>query len=216
VAFGEIASCRSTMEEAILVAKQLNETHGLGVALFFATGLGYIEHNPADVERFASDLIELSTRQNILHFRALGTALLGWARSASGRTAEGISWIQDGIEELRVNGMLFNMLSLLALKAEALHLADRSLEALENIKQALVEASEARWWSAELYRLRGVFLATLNADDTQIEASFSAAVRTAKQQKSISLEKRAEATYAEYLRQKASRSGGRGFRIPLW
>jgi hypothetical protein len=45
------------------------------------------------------------------------------------------------------------MLSLLALKAEALHLADRTLEALETIKEALVEASEARWWSAELYRL---------------------------------------------------------------
>jgi hypothetical protein len=28
-------------------------------------------------------------------------------------------------------------------------------------------------------------------------------------------EKRAEATYAEYRRQKASGSGGRGFRLPL-
>jgi hypothetical protein len=30
------------------------------------------------------------------------------------------------------------------------------------------------------------------------------------------LEKRAETTYAEYRRQKASGSGGRGFRLPLW
>jgi hypothetical protein len=43
-----------------------------------------------------------------------------------------------------------------------------------------------------------------------------AAINTAKEQKSISLEKRAEATYAEYRRQKASGSGGRGFRLPLW
>jgi len=60
-----------------------------------------------------------------------------------------------------------------------------------------------------------VFLAATGADETQIEASFSAAISTAKQQKSISLAKRAEATYAEYRRQKASASGGRGFRIPL-
>jgi hypothetical protein len=106
---------------------------------------------------------------------------------------------------------------LLALKAEALHLADRTSEALEAIREAeaLAERSEERWWSAELHRLRGVFLATLDAEETQIEASFCEAIRIAREQKSISLEKRAEATYAEYRRQKATASGGRGFRLPL-
>ena len=101
------------------------------------------------------------------------------------------------------------------LKAEALHLANRTSEALEAIREAegFVEKFEVRWWSAELHRLRGVFLAATGA---QIEASFLAAIRTAKEQKSVSLEKRAEATYAEYRRQKASGSGGHGFRLPLW
>jgi hypothetical protein len=82
-----------TQQEAILVARRLNDIHGLGVALYFVAILSYIKRNAAEVERLASDLIEHSTRQNIVHFRALGTALLGWARSASGRTAEGMSWI---------------------------------------------------------------------------------------------------------------------------
>jgi predicted ATPase len=105
----------------------------------------------------------------------------------------------------------------LALKAEALHLADRTSEALGAIREAeaLGERSEERWWSAELHRLRGVFLAAMGADETQIEASFCAAIRTAREQKSLSLEKRAEGTYTEYRRQKASASEGRGFRIPL-
>jgi len=64
--------------------------------------------------------------------------------------------------------------------------------------------------------IEGVFLSAMGAEDTQIEASFSEAIRTAKEQKSVSLEKRAEATYAEYRRQKASGSAGRGFRLPLW
>jgi hypothetical protein len=55
----------------------------------------------------------------------------------------------------------------------------------------------------------------MGADETQIETSFCEAIRIAKEQKSLSLEKRAEATYAEYGRQKASASGGRGFRLPL-
>jgi hypothetical protein len=58
-------------------------------------------------------------------------------------------------------------------------------------------------------------LAVIGAEDTQIEASFCAGIRIAKEQKSVSLEKRAQATYAEYHRQKASGSGGRGFRLPV-
>ena len=105
----------------------------------------------------------------------------------------------------------------LGLKAEALYLAHRTSEALESIGEAIVaERSGLRHCSAELRRLRGVFLAALGVEESQIEASFSEAIRIAKEQKSVSLEKRAEATYAEYRRQKASGSGGLGVRLPLW
>jgi hypothetical protein len=105
----------------------------------------------------------------------------------------------------------------LALKAEALYLAHRTSEALEAISEAeaLVERSEERMWCAEQHRLRAVFLAAMGAEETQIEDSFQAAMSTARQQKSVSLAKRAEATYAEYRCQKASGSAGRGFRLPL-
>src|SRR5262249_9192441 len=103
-------------------------------------------------------------------------------------------------------------------KAESLYFADRASEALEAITEAeaWVERSEERWWCAELHRLRGVFLVANGADETKIEASFCESIRIAREQKSVSLEKRAEATYAEYRRQKASGSGGCGFRLPLW
>jgi ATP/maltotriose-dependent transcriptional regulator MalT len=105
----------------------------------------------------------------------------------------------------------------LARKAEALHLAGRTSEALDAINEAegLAERFENRYWCAELHRLRGVFLAAMGAEEAQIEASFCEALRIAKAQKSVSLEKRSEATHAEYRRQKASSSGGRGFRLPL-
>jgi len=167
------------------------------------------------MDRWASDLIELSTRHNFLYLLALGAISRGWARSASGNTTEGIPWIEQGIRDLRATGTL--MPAHLARKAEALHLADRTSEALEAINEAeaLAERFENRYWSAELHRLRGVFLAAMGADEAQIEASFSEAINTAKEQKSVSLEKRAEATYAEYRRQRASGSRGRGFRLLL-
>src|SRR5262249_28065156 len=104
------------------------------------------------------------------------------------------------------------------LKAEALYFADRISEAVEAIEEAeavVAQRSGALIWSAELHRLSGVFLAAIGADQKEIEPSFREAIRIAKEQKSVSLEKRAEATYAEYRRQKAITSGGRGFRLPL-
>ena len=167
------------------------------------------------MDRWASDLIELSTRHNFLYLLALGAISRGWARSASGNTTEGIPWIEQGIRDLRATGTL--MPAHLARKAEALHLADRTSEALEAINEAvaIAERFEQRVYLADLHRLRGVFLAALGAEETQVEASFCEALRIAKEQKSVSLDKRAEATYAEYRRQKASGSAGRGFRLPL-
>jgi tetratricopeptide (TPR) repeat protein len=215
--FGEIPSCHETMAQAISLAKNFNDTPALAEALFFATVLGYSVRSPGEVEHLASDLIELSTRQNFGFWLPGGEIFRGWARSLAGNAGEGIALIEGGIRDYRATGSILGMPSWLGVKAEALHLAGRTSEALDAIREAesLLERSEERVWSAELHRLRGVFLAALGADETQIEASFSTAVRTAKEQKSVSLEKRAEATYAEYRRQKASGSGGHGIRLPL-
>ena len=203
--FGEIASSHATMSEATALANELDDRHALAGTLHFAAILGHLERNPAEVERLVSDLIELSTRHNFALWLAGAEILGGWARSASGRVAEGIARIGDGIRDYRASGTMLRMPHYLALKAEALHLAGRTSEALETIGEAekVVERFEERGSSAELYRLRGVFLTRLGADEAQIEGAFCEAIRTAKEQKSISLTKRAEATYAEYRCQKA-------------
>ena len=51
--------------------------HGLAVALHYATVLAYYERNPAEVERLASDVVELSTRQNFPHWLVQGCILRG-------------------------------------------------------------------------------------------------------------------------------------------
>jgi len=215
--FGEIVSCQAAITEAVSLAKELNDMVGLAAALRFSACIAHYSRNTTEVERFASDLIELSTLHNFSYWMATGTIFRGWARSVSGDTAQGISWIEEGIEDFRGTGVTLSVSYWLALKAEALHLAERTSETLEAISEAeaIAERSEERDWCAELHRLRGVFLATIGAEESQIEASFCEAIRIAKEQKSVSLEKRAEATYAEYRRQKAIAAGGRGLRLPL-
>jgi predicted ATPase len=214
---GEVACSQVAMSEGISLAKKLKDTHALGQALWFAGFLGHFEYNPAEVERLTSDLIELSARQNFASWSPGAEVLRGWARGVCGDTAVGILWIENGIASYRSAGWMLAFPYWIALKAETLHLAGRSSEALDAINEAeaVVVRREERWWCAELHRLRGVFLTAIGGDETQINASFCEAIRTAKQQKSISLEKRAEATYAEYRKQKATGPRERGFRLRL-
>jgi len=214
----EIASCQAMMDEAISLAKELKDMHALAMALAWAAGLCRCEHNPAEVDRLASELIELSTRHHFVHWLANGAIWRGWARSASGDTVEGIPLIEQGIRDYQVTGSVQGVPYFLALKAEALFLADRTSEALEAINEAeaLAERFEHRNALSEMHRLRGMFLAALGAEEIQIEASFCAAIRIAREQKSIALAKIGEATYAEYCRQKAIAPVGRGFQVPLW
>ena len=104
--------------------------------------------------------------------------------------------MDDGIRDYRATGSILGMPCWFVLKAEALHLANRTPEALAALKEAeaLAQRTEERECFAELHRLRGVFLAAIGADEAKIEASFCAAIRIAREQKSVSLQKRAEAT----------------------
>ena len=60
----------------LVLAKELNDMAALGLASYWAGLLGQFERNPAEVERLASDLIELSTRQNF-------ASLAGWRRGST-------------------------------------------------------------------------------------------------------------------------------------
>jgi hypothetical protein len=61
---------------------------------FFAAIVGSLQRDAAETERLASEVIALSTRYNFAHWLPLANILRGWARSASGDTAEGITYIE--------------------------------------------------------------------------------------------------------------------------
>jgi serine/threonine protein kinase/predicted ATPase len=214
---GEKDSSQASIAEAIALAKQLNDMSSLAFALYFAGILARFERNPPEVEHFASEIIELSTRYNFAFWLPGANVLRGWAHTVSGETAEGIALIEQGIEDYRATGSIAGMPMWLALKAEALYLTGRTSEALEAIAEAqgLAERFEVGWWYAELHRLRGVFLTAGGTEETQIEASFCEAIRIAREQHATSVEKLAETTSLQYRQQKAGTQGARGFRLSL-
>ena len=112
--------------------------NSLALALNFAAFLAYLERAFAELGRFASELIE--------NLHASQFCVLASNRtdsSASGDTAKGISWIEQGIRDLRATGTVLALPGRLARKAEALHLAGRTSESLEAI-------SEQKHWLKDL------------------------------------------------------------------
>ena len=207
---------RPTASTAISLAKDLNDIYGLAQALFFAGLLAHFARRPGEAERLASDLIELSTRQNFAFFLAGGQVLRGWACSACGETA-GIGLIERGIADWVATGAKLVVPYYLALKAEGLHRADRSSEALEAISEAeaLVERSGERCWCADLHRLRAVFLAAKGAEETQIEASFCEAITIAKGTKVGFARETRRSNLRGVPSPKSERVRRTGFRLPL-
>jgi hypothetical protein len=104
--------------------------NGLAFAFGWAAGLGYAGRDPGAVDRLASDLIELSMRDNFVYWLAIGDIYRGWTRSASGDTQEDISWVEQGIRDAGATGSMLSFPQFLAQNAEALHLAGRTSEAL--------------------------------------------------------------------------------------
>jgi hypothetical protein len=133
------------------------------------------------LQALLGELAAFNKRHNLVFFLAAGAIYRGWARSASGDTAEGILWIENGVRDYRAAGWTLAIPDCLAKKAEVLYLADRPSEALDAIieAEALAERLDQRYSCAELHRLRGVFLTAIGSDEVQIEASFDNAIRIA-------------------------------------
>jgi hypothetical protein len=92
------------MAEAIALAKASKDTYALAEALTLAAILGYLRRDPSEVERLASESIELSARHHFAALLDVGEGLRGWAHSLSGNTAEGLNRIECGIGNLRAMG----------------------------------------------------------------------------------------------------------------
>jgi hypothetical protein len=105
---GEI-SCQANIVEAISLGKELKDMPALAHVLHIGAILAYYQRNPAEVDHMASDLIELATRHNFAFYLTMGSIYRGWARSASGHIAEGISLIEDGIREHRASGSIISL-----------------------------------------------------------------------------------------------------------
>jgi len=186
---------RARMEEVVRVAREEQDDPYVVVStvLLFGIYMGHERRTPADVLRYAEEMVRLSAAHGFLFWQAVGVAASGWAVGAMGEPERGLAGMEKGIPQLAALGIAVNLAYTLSLRAELLCTLDRNAEALALVEQALALAErrgEGRW-IPEMHRMRGELLLRTGAPAEAARASMAQGREMAAQQGARMLELRA-------------------------
>ena len=210
---GEPNQALDRIQEALTLARELSEPHGLAPAFFFAA----ILHQLRGDERLAYDnaqaAIDVASEHGLVLYQAMATITRGWALTEQRRQEEGIQQMRQGLAGHQATGTEVLLPHFLALLAEALGKSGQAEEGLRISEEALVVADRngEGYYRAELFRIKGELLITQATSRgvsraatggkagfdgepavvAQAEACFEQSIKIAQLQKAKSLELRA-------------------------
>jgi len=157
---GQPDQASDRMEEALTVARQLSEPHGLAHALFFAAILHQLRREARMAQERAEAVIAVSCEHGLMMYRAHATITLGWALIEQGLQENAIEQMREGLAAREATGTELMRPHLLAQLADALGKVRQPGEGLRVLDEALAVADRngEQCYQAELYRLRGELL----------------------------------------------------------
>jgi predicted ATPase len=182
-------------QTACTLAQEVSHPYSLIAALI---GVAHIHRLRREVSAAYTQAVEtttLATEQGFTQWVAEGTVLYGWALAMQGQAEAGIAAIRQGHTAILATGARLVQSYFPGLLAEAYRAGGHPDEGLEAL--AVMDITEAPFYEAELYRLKGVLLlqqAVSNAP--QAEAYFHQALDIARQQQAKSWELRAAISLA--------------------
>jgi tetratricopeptide (TPR) repeat protein len=185
------------MDEAVALAVELSEPHGLAHAQLFASVLYQFRGDHRMTQRYAEAVSELSQAHGLVLYGAMANVMKGWVLSEQGREEEGIERMRDGLAALEVTATALVRPHFLGLLAEALAKLGQLDEAWAQLDEAttIVSNNGERYYEAELYRLKGELLLKKNKR-AEAEQCFKRSLEIAESQKAKSLQIRTEMTLA--------------------
>jgi predicted ATPase len=199
-------------QELLAQAQQVEDSPSQASAQLFAAILSQHRRDVAATQAYAEATIALAIAQGLEHRIAQGRMMRGWARAMQGDAATGVAHLQQGLEAVQNRGQKLYHPYHLALLAEAYGKAGQTEAGLTCLAEALtrVEATEERWWEAELYRLKGELLLRLPRPDlSQATSCFHQALEVARSQQAKSLELRAALSLSRLWQQHGKRGQAR-------
>jgi predicted ATPase len=206
-------------QDELAWAQQGEPTPGLASAHLFAAILAQHRRDVAATQASAEATIVLATAQGLAHRVAQGRILQGWALAMQGDGATGVAQITQGWEAVQRLGQQLYRPYQLALLAEAYGQAGHPEAGLPCLAEAVtrVEATEERWWEAEVYRLQGELLLCLPRPALpQAEACFHQALDVARRQQAKALELRAALSVSRLWQQQSQRTEAYELLVPIY
>jgi predicted ATPase/DNA-binding winged helix-turn-helix (wHTH) protein len=192
------------IQEAVAIARELSEPHGLAHALASAALVHQLRGERRLAEQHADAIIALSDEHGLVLYEAMARIVRGWSHIGRGDNERSAEEIRQGMAAWRSTGAQLMCPHYLALLTEALPPApdDQALRVLDEAL-ALVESTGERCYEAELHRLKGERLLERAEDGAGVDAAescFEQAITIARRQQAHSLELRAAISLAHLQR----------------
>jgi predicted ATPase len=205
-------------KDAVALAQRMEHTPSLAYAEYFATMLYQHRQDARGTSAHAEALMTIADEQGFALRFEQGRILRGWGLAMCGEVAAGVAQIRQGLAALEGIGPKLAQPYHLTLLAEAYDQAGRPEIGLQVLAEALtlLEATEERWWEAELHRLKGALLLHLPIPDLpQAEACFQQALAVACSQQAKGLELRAALSLSGLWQQQGQPQAARALLAPI-
>jgi len=235
---GQPQQALERIQEALRLARELSEPHGLAQALFFAAILHQLRREERKAQENAEAAIAVSREHGLALYQAMSTATRGWALILQERQEEGIQQMGEGLAAHRLTGAEVILPHFLAVLVEAFAKTRQVDEGLRVLEEALavVHRNGERYYLAELYRIKGDLI-LLQATDrglsraarsgvpvlearrsevAEAEACFHQSIKIARQQKAKSWELRAAMSLARLYQNQNKRAEAHGLLEPIY
>ena len=207
------------LHEALALAQELSHPYRLAFAWCVAAFVSQFRRDVPAVLAQAEACVALATAQGFPQWAAMGRSLHGWALALQGQGEEGMAQIRQEIVAYRATGTTLAVPYFCTLLADVSAHLGHPEEGLQALAEAhtLVERQEARWWAAEVSRLRGVLLLRQpGTPPAEAEACFHRALDVARRQEAKSLELRAAMSLARLWQEQAKCTEARALLAPIY
>jgi predicted ATPase/class 3 adenylate cyclase len=209
----------ASSQAALTLAQQLGHPYSLTHALYWAAVLHHLRREASLTQERAEAAITIATDQGFSgESLAQARLLQGWALTVCGHREEGLRQLRQTLgasRAARTRDRAYH----LALLAEMSAQVGQGATGLEALAEALatLAKSGARWWEAELHRLRGILLLQgAMPQPGEAEACLRQAIIVARRQQARSLELRAAMSLSRLWQQQGKRAEAYELLAPVY
>jgi predicted ATPase len=207
------------IEQALTLARELSEPHGLAHAAFFASVLYQLRRDTLMAQYYAEAVIDIAREHGLALYGAMATIMQEWSASKHGGAREAVDQIREGLAALDATGTFLVRPHFLALLAEALSKLNEIDEALLLLDEAmdLVHSKGERYYEAELYRVKGELLLKQTPDNqANAEDCFRQSLQIAESQKAKAWQLRTALSLARLYRSQGKVVEARNLLAPIY